>query len=72
MAELFAYRVVLNGIVLARPIWQTLFTAYLTYRAFVGLHLPRLTAGRWCCARASSTPSSPRALSKTSCPALPA
>ena len=36
-AELFAYRVVLNGIALARPPRKTLFTAYVTYRAFVRL-----------------------------------
>jgi hypothetical protein len=36
MAELFAYRVVLNGIVLARSTLETVFTAYMTYRAFAG------------------------------------
>jgi len=33
-AESFAYRVVLNGIVLARSIREIVFTAYMTYRAF--------------------------------------
>jgi hypothetical protein len=36
VAELFAYRVVLNGIVLARSTPETVFTAYMTYRAFEG------------------------------------
>jgi hypothetical protein len=35
-AELFAYRVVLNGIVLARSTQGIVFTAYMTYRAFAG------------------------------------
>jgi len=35
-AELFAYRVVLNGIVRARSTRETVFTAYMTYRAFAG------------------------------------
>src|SRR5262249_42851798 len=33
MAELFAYRVVLNGIVLARSTQEVVFTGYMTYRA---------------------------------------
>jgi len=33
MAELFAYRVVLNGIVLARSTPGVVFTGYMTYRA---------------------------------------
>src|SRR5262245_49085376 len=37
MVELFEYRVVLNGIALARSPRKTLFIAYLTYRAFVRL-----------------------------------
>ena len=36
MAELFAYRVVLSGIVLARSTQETVFTDYMTYRAFAG------------------------------------
>jgi hypothetical protein len=35
-AELFAYRVVLNGIVLDRSIREIVFTVYMTYRAFAG------------------------------------
>src|SRR5215510_4251944 len=34
MAELFAYRVVLNGIVLASSSRETVFAVYMTYRAF--------------------------------------
>ena len=33
MAELFAYRVVLNGIVLARSTQEVVFADYMTYRA---------------------------------------
>jgi hypothetical protein len=33
MAELFAYRVVLNGIALARSTPEVVFTGYMTYRA---------------------------------------
>jgi len=33
MAELFAYRDVLNGIVLARSTQEVVFTGYMTYRA---------------------------------------
>ncbi len=33
MAELFAYRVVLNGIVLARSTQEVVFTDYMTYCA---------------------------------------
>ena len=36
MAELFAYRVVLNGIVLASSTQETVFAIYMTYRAFAG------------------------------------
>jgi len=36
MAELFAYCVVLNGIVLALSTQETVFAAYMTYRAFAG------------------------------------
>jgi len=36
MAELFAYRVVLNGIVLASSTQETVFAVYITYRAFAG------------------------------------
>jgi len=36
MAELFAYRVVLNGIVLASSTQETVFAVYMTYRAFAG------------------------------------
>lgn len=36
MAESFAYRVVLNGIVLARSTQEAVFTDSMTYRAFAG------------------------------------
>ncbi len=46
MAELFAYRVVLNGIVLASSTRETVFAVYMTYRAFAGQgrHVTRLRA----------------------------
>ena len=36
MAELFAYRIVLNGIGLASSTRETVFAVYMTYRAFEG------------------------------------
>ena len=36
MADSFAYRVVLNGIVLARSTQEAVFTDSMTYRAFAG------------------------------------
>jgi hypothetical protein len=45
MAELFAYRVVLNGIVLASSTQETVFAGYMTYRAFAAQgRLTRLRA----------------------------
>ena len=45
MAELFAYRVVLNGIVLASSTQETVFAVYMTYRVFAGQgRLTRLRA----------------------------
>jgi hypothetical protein len=45
MAELFAYRVVLNGIVLAGSTQVTVFAVYMIYRAFAGKEcLTRLRA----------------------------
>jgi hypothetical protein len=53
--ELFAYRVVLNGIILARSIREIVFTAYMIYRAFAGRgrHGASAVANR--CERQSAT-----------------
>src|SRR5262245_46990282 len=45
MAELFAYRVVLNGIVLARSTLETVFAVYMSYRAFAGQRRYDASAG---------------------------
>src|SRR5215510_437171 len=54
MAELFAYCVVLNGIVLALSTRQTVFAAYMTYRAFAGQGRHGASAGADRCERQSA------------------
>jgi len=48
MAELFAYRVVLNGIVLVRSTQEVVFTGYMTHRASATAPpLPRLRSANF-------------------------
>jgi hypothetical protein len=54
MAELFAYRVVLNGIVLASSTQETVFAVYMTYCAFEGQARHDASAGADRCERQSA------------------
>jgi hypothetical protein len=54
MAELFAYHVVLNGIVLAPSTQETVFAVYMTYRAFAGHVRYDASAGADRCERQSA------------------
>jgi hypothetical protein len=51
MAELFAYPVVLNGIVLTGSTQETVFAVYMIYRAFAGRGRHDASAGADCCER---------------------
>jgi hypothetical protein len=54
MAELFPYRVVLNGIVLASSTRETVIAVYMTYRAFAGRGRHEAFAGSDRCERQSA------------------
>jgi len=54
MAELFAYHVVLNGIVLASSTRESVFAVYMTYRAFAGQGRHDASAGADRCERQSA------------------
>src|SRR5215510_2240455 len=55
MAELFAYRVVLNGIVLASSTQETVFAVYMSYRAIAGQRRYDASASADRCERQSAS-----------------